>query len=196
MIPHPHLSDTDLTKIPNPFQDWDKLISFLEIDKTVTEVEWAKPGTVEGFKTLKCFMDTKISSFSKDRNDPNLDALSNLSPWFHFGQISVSRCITEVKKLAQGDGTAAFIEEAVVRRELSDNFCFYNENYDSVDGTNDWARKTLNDHRKDKRKPLYNLEQFERAETYDDLWNAAQIQMTREGKMVMINDLQLKNVKQ
>jgi len=100
-----------------------------------------------------------------------------------LGQISVSRCITEVKKATQGEGTAAFIEEAVIRRELSDNFCYYNENYDSLEGTNDWAKKTLNDHRKDKRKPLYNLEQFENAETYDDLWNAAQIQMKTEGKM-------------
>src|SRR5207237_514207 len=54
---------------------------------------------------------------------------------------------------------------------------------DSVEGTNDWAKKTLNDHKKDKRKPLYQLSQFENAETYDDLWNAAQVQMVTEGKM-------------
>lgn len=86
MIKHPYAGDTNFTKIPNPFQDWEKLIGFLEIDKTVKEVEWAKPGTGEGFKILKQFMDTKIASFSKDRNNPNLDALSNLSPWFHFGK--------------------------------------------------------------------------------------------------------------
>ena len=41
----------------------------------------------------------------------------------------------------------AYIEEAIIRRELSDNFCFYNPKYDSIEGTNDWAKKTLNDHR-------------------------------------------------
>ena len=48
-----------------------------------------------------------------------------------------------------------FIEEAVVRSELSDNFCFYNPNYDSIEGGSDWARKTLQDHAKDKREYVY-----------------------------------------
>jgi len=76
-----------LTKIPNPFLDWEKLIGFLEIDKAVGEVEWAKAGGVEGLTILKIFIDTKLNSFSKNRNDPNEDALSNLSPWFHFGKL-------------------------------------------------------------------------------------------------------------
>ena len=38
------------------------------------------------------------------------------------------------------DGIAAFIEEGVVRRELSDNFCFYNDDYDSLAGAAGWAR--------------------------------------------------------
>lgn len=81
------------------------------------------------------------------------------------------------------DGVDAFREEAIVRRELSDNFCFYNPFYDSLKGCTDWARKTLNDHRKDKREWVYTVEQLEGAKTHDDLWNSAQIQLNKEGKM-------------
>lgn len=81
------------------------------------------------------------------------------------------------------DSVAAYLEEAIVRRELSDNFCFYNEHYDSLKGCTNWAQTTLNDHRKDKRTYVYTLDEFEEAKTHDDLWNAAQIQLTKDGKM-------------
>ncbi len=77
----------------------------------------------------------------------------------------------------------AFLEELIIRRELSDNFCFYNPRYDSFDGFPEWARKTLNEHRKDRRPYLYSLEQFETAQTHDKLWNAAQTEMVKRGKM-------------
>lgn len=70
-----------------------------------------------------------------------------------------------------------------MRRELTDNFCFYNKKYDSVEGAYEWAQKTLKDHAKDKRSYLYTREQLEKAKTHDKLWNAAQYQMVAEGKM-------------
>ena len=93
------------------------------------------------------------------------------------GQISVQRAILTVskQKAKWKESTEAFIEEAVIRRELADNFCFYNENYDSLNGASDWARKTLQDHVKDKREYIYTREQFETARTHDQLWNAAQV---------------------
>jgi len=56
----------------------------------------------------------------------------------------------------------AFCEEAIVRRELADNFCFYNEHYDSLKGLSSWAYQTLDAHRKDKRDPCYSLEELEK----------------------------------
>lgn len=70
-----------------------------------------------------------------------------------------------------------------MRSELSDNFCFYNQNYGSLEGCPDWAKETLNDHRKDKREWIYTLKEFEEAKTHDDLWNSAQNQLIKEGKM-------------
>jgi deoxyribodipyrimidine photo-lyase len=77
----------------------------------------------------------------------------------------------------------SFLEELIVRRELSDNYCFYNDKYDQFEGFHPWAQKTLNEHRGDKREYVYSLEEFEEAKTHDDLWNAAQMEMVRRGKM-------------
>ena len=74
--------------------------------------------------------------------------------WFHFGNVSVQRAVLYVKKRAV-KYSSTFIEEAVVRRELAENFCYYNKNYDKLEGAADWAQKTLDDHRKDKRSWIY-----------------------------------------
>lgn len=48
-----------------------------------------------------------------------------------------------------------FLEEMIVRRELSDNFCYYQPQYDSLLGAWEWARKTLMEHASDKREHIY-----------------------------------------
>jgi deoxyribodipyrimidine photo-lyase len=73
------------------------------------------------------------------------------------------------------EGTAAFIEEAVVRRELSDNFCFYNQSYDNLDAAAGWASASLELHTADERAHIYTQAQLDRGQTHDDLWNAAQV---------------------
>jgi len=105
-----------------------------------------------------------------------------MSPWFHFGNVSVQRAVLYVKKRT-GKYSRVFIEDAVVRRELAENFCYYNKNYDRLEGAAEWAQKTLNDHRKDTRDWIYTTEQLEKAKTHDDLWNAAQLQLAKEGRM-------------
>ena len=69
----------------------------------------------------------------------------------------MQRAVVYVKKFgkSQGESVASFVEEGVVRRELSDNFCEYNPNYDGLEGASDWARKSLDEHRKDKRDYIY-----------------------------------------
>lgn len=164
---------------------WDKVEDFLSVNMDVGDVAWAKPGTTSGLLKIDDFCKKRLKHFNDLRNDPTKDNLSNLSPWFHFGQISIQRTISCVTKFKSKYGASvdAFVEEAVIRRELADNFCFYNPKYDKVDGAYDWAKKTLKDHAKDKREYIYSKEQLENAKTHDPLWNAAQRQMTREGKM-------------
>ncbi|XP_054838045.1 deoxyribodipyrimidine photo-lyase-like [Eublepharis macularius] len=165
--------------------DWDACYASLQVDCSVKEVGWAKPGTASGLAMLEQFIDERLKLFGTERNNPNRSALSNLSPWFHFGQIAVQRAILEVRKHRHRykESVEAFIEEAVVRRELADNFCFYNQNYDQIDGAPAWAKATLDLHARDKRSHLYSLKELEEGKTHDPLWNAAQLQMVHEGKM-------------
>ncbi|NXE39616.1 PHR lyase, partial [Ptilorrhoa leucosticta] len=180
LVRHPHSPSCPAEPIA-----WEACYSSLQVDHTVKEVEWATPGTAAGLAVLKSFIAERLKSFSTHRNDPNKAALSNLSPWLHFGQVSTQRAILEVQKHRRTykDSVDAFVEEAVVRRELAENFCYYNENYDSVQGAYDWAQTTLKLHAKDKRPYLYSLQELEQGTTHDPLWNAAQLQMVREGKM-------------
>jgi deoxyribodipyrimidine photo-lyase len=104
---------------------------------------------------------------------------------FKYSFNKVQRCIIEIKKHASkhSKSVQAYMEEAIVRRELSENYCFYNPNYDKLEGANDWAKKTLQDHAKDKRPYIYSRDELDNFKTHDKLWNAAQIQMRVEGKM-------------
>jgi len=168
--------------------DWEAAEKSLEVDRTVLPVTGITPGSKAARAKLDAFCEKRLGLFADKRNDPNTDALSGLSPYIHFGQLSAQRCALQVRQTAKEDkgkdkGSESYIEEAVVRRELSDNFCFYNANYDKIEGASGWAQITLQEHEKDKREHLYTSEELEAGKTHDDLWNASQLQMVREGKM-------------
>lgn len=162
---------------------WKDLQS-LPCNEEVTAVDWIKPGEKEAHKMLKRFIDERLMGYAEKRNDPNEQALSNLSPYFHYGMIAPARAIMEVRKAnAPLADKEAFIEEAFVRRELADNYCYYQKFYDSFEGFPEWAKQSLNAHRKDKRPYVYTMDEFEQGKTHDDLWNAAQMEMVKTGKM-------------
>ncbi len=149
-----------------------------------------QPGTDAARKVLDRFCHERLANYADDRNNPTIEGLSDLSAYLHFGQISVIRAVQTVRAFADHStdpavvaGADAFIEEIVVRRELARNFCFYNPDYDRLEGAPDWAQTTLDQHRSDRRDYLYSRDQLEQAQTHDDAWNAAQIQMMRTGKM-------------
>ncbi len=168
--------------------DWHAVVRTLPIDRTVKPGEILKPGEKEAQALLKHFLTEKLALYSRDRNNPTLHGQSGFSPYLHFGQISAQRIAYEVKHLADknpnlAESTEAFLEELIVRKELSDNFCFYNPHYDSDRGAPAWANKTLTDHQSDRREYLYNYDTFAQAKTHDPLWNAAQLEMVKTGKM-------------
>jgi deoxyribodipyrimidine photo-lyase len=172
------------SKITLPGTDWQKTYSILKIDNSISAVDWIKPGEKAAAKALKDFISKKFPDYGSLRNDPNAQMTSQLSPYLHFGQISAHRVALIIQPLIENaESHKSFLEELIVRRELSDNFCYYNKNYDSFEGFADWAKATLNKHRKDKRQFVYTLKQFENSETHDELWNAAQNEMVNSGKM-------------
>jgi len=170
---------TDLIK-----NDWDQIYGLLEVDKTVQPVNNLTPGEDAAKKNFLSFLNEKLTKYSNDRNDPNKNGLSNISPYLHFGQISSQRIAKILIDFsAEDNSVASYLEELIIRKELADNYCYYNDNYDNFNGFHDWAKKTLNEHRNDKRDFVYSLDEFENAITHDDLWNAAQLEMVITGKM-------------
>ena len=167
----------------NPI-DWDSIIKWLSPNSEVKPISWIKPGEYEAHLALKYFIANRLNGYSSKRNDPNENGQSNLSPYLHFGQISAQRIAIEViKSSAPEEDKAAFLEELIIRRELADNFCFYNSNYDSTSGFHEWSKATHQIHRADKRDWVYHLCDFEHGNTHDPLWNAAQLEMELTGKM-------------
>ncbi len=176
---HPFIFKGKQTRIK-----WEDINSSLRINNDVKEVDWLKPGEKAAKKVLKNFVEKKLPLYDAQRNDPTADGQSNLSPYLHFGHISAQRVALAVQSShAPNKDKDAFLEELIVRRELSDNFCFYNKNYDSFDGFPSWAKDSLGKYKKKPREYVYTLKQFEQAETHDELWNAAQLEMTMRGKM-------------
>lgn len=168
--------------------NWKKLRDGVKVDVTVARVEWTRAGEAAARTALHDFITHRLPDYDTLRNDPTKDGQSNLSPYLHFGQLSAQRVALEVSKAADKDRTLrtsadAFLEELIVRRELSDNFCFYTPGYDTPDAWPKWAAKTLDEHRHDHREHLYSLAEFEHAKTADPAWNAAQNEMVQTGKM-------------
>jgi deoxyribodipyrimidine photo-lyase len=162
--------------------DVGKTISKLQIDQSIKKVGSFQGGTKEALKHFEDFLERKLGRFSELRNDPTLDYLSQMSPYLHFGQISPLFIALKAKE-TKSPGVEAFLEELVIRRELSMNFVFYNDKYDSYEAIPEWAKKSLKAHQKDKRQFLYTLKELENAQTHDPYWNAAQKEMVVKGKM-------------
>jgi photolyase PhrII len=128
---------------PVPSVDWEATIAeATAAGAAVPEVAWAAPGEAAAHAALEgagegsgAFLPKRLKLYEK-RNDPNTPAaLSGLSPWLHFGQLAPQRAALAAKAHAKAHSKAVegFIEELVVRRELADNFCFYNARYDSLE---------------------------------------------------------------
>jgi len=180
----PPLKKMNKNEISSNKIDWNQKDKSLKVNRDVKEVNWIKPGEQAALKILKHFLEFKFEKYNELRNNPAEDGQSNLSPYLHFGQISAQRIALEIQRLGGNpESEKSFLEELIIRRELSDNFCYYNKGYDSFEGFHDWAKTSLDEHRKDEREFIYSSEKFENAETHDDLWNAAQLEMVITGKM-------------
>jgi deoxyribodipyrimidine photo-lyase len=179
---HPNFSSLHLKFDVLEIEDISKCLAGLKTNSGVIKAQTFHGGTSEAEKLLDIFLNKKISHYDKFRNDPTEDALSNMSPYLHFGQISPLHIALKVLSRENSDNQA-YLEELIVRRELAINFTHYNLNYDSFEGLHEWCRKTLEEHHKDKRTYNYNLEQLEHALTHDLYWNSAQKEMMITGKM-------------
>ncbi|MEM8734366.1 MAG: deoxyribodipyrimidine photolyase, partial [Planctomycetota bacterium] len=77
----------------------------------------------------------------------------------------------------------AFLDQLCSWREIGFNMSWREPGYERLDSLPDWTQKTIREHADDPREYVYTLEQFENAETHDPIWNAAQRQLVREGRI-------------
>jgi deoxyribodipyrimidine photo-lyase len=164
--------------------NWEVVAITVQTDHGIRPVDCLTPGENGASVAFKNFMEHRLIKYAGCRNNPNEFCTSGLSPYLHFGHISAQRIAIEIAgNIPRNENTDSFLEELIIRKELSDNFCYYNPYYDRPEGFPAWAQKTLKEHRTDKREFIYSTEEFEGSRTHDELWNAAQKQMVMKGTM-------------
>ncbi len=167
--------------------DWrnpQTILRNLKLDRSVPAVsEVFRGGTSEAERIFRHFCRTLLRDYAKNRNQPQTDNVSQMSKYLHFGQISPLWLALKAKKHSLGRNVASFLEELLVRRELSLNWIENNPRYDRYEGLPEWARNTLAKHARDKREFHYTRAQLEQARTHDRYWNAAMKEMRVTGFM-------------
>jgi deoxyribodipyrimidine photo-lyase len=163
--------------------DFDLLKDF-PVDRSVQPILTVRGGSGQAFRALSRFVRHGLKGYAANRNRPEMDGTSRLSPYLHFGHLGPHTVALAVKNAdAPREDCEAFLEELVVRRELATNFVRFNPYYDRLDSCAPWALRTLKEHCRDEREYIYSKRQLENAETHDPLWNAAQKQMVVGGWM-------------
>ena len=161
-----------------------ELVAGCTIDHTVARSEHYHGGPAKGRERLKKFVSDILPDYETGRNKPDRDGSSRLSSYLHFGFLSALEIALAVMDAdAPQSAKDAYLEELIVRRELSYNLTSFNKNYDSLQALPDWAHKTMREHADDERQFIYSLEELENGETHDELWNASQREMVRTGEM-------------
>ena len=161
-----------------------ELVSECDIDHSVKPSDRYHGGTNAGRKRLTHFVRNILPDYEKTHREPSFDGVSRLSPYLHFGFVSIQEVVAAVEK-AQAPKTAkaAYLEQAIVRRELSYNLTRHNPHYDSLQSLPEWAQQTMREHADDPRPELLDAERIEAAETYDELWNASQRELLVTGHL-------------
>ena len=188
--------------MPPALLEPDADLSSLPIDHTVGPIA-ERGGAAAAREALEIFLDRSLDRYGDQRNHPDAEAASELSGYLHFGHLSVHEIFDALarreswspRKLS-GDAKGArsgwwnlppavesFLDELVTWRELGYGFCFHRPDYADFEALPDWAQKTLADHEEDERPAVYDLEAFEKAETHDTIWNAAQRELVARGRI-------------
>ena len=176
-------------------------LASLPIDHAVTPVESVSGGAMAAGAVLRAFVGN-LKRYGEERNDPDAAASSGLSSYLHFGHIGAHQVFAALAKheewtsakmdtkpsgkrgwLGMSPTAEEFLDQLITWRELGYNYCWQRNDYEDYESLPPWAKQTLGECAKDQREHVYSLEQFERAETHDPLWNAAQRQLVGEGRI-------------
>ena len=180
----------------------DQLLPSLPINHQVRPIQ-ERGGNLAAQERMRLFLDERLGLYAERRNQPEEDVPSGLSSWLHWGHLSAHQIFAELveregwspDRLSEKTSGAragwwgmsetaeSFLDELVTWREVGYNFCAHRRDYDRYESLPEWARASLEEHARDERPEVYSLEQFDRSKTHDPLWNAAQRQLVREGRI-------------
>ena len=181
-------------------QHIDEFLENLNIDKTV-EISSIRGGYSNAIKQLNKFIKVGYQDYAKYRSDPSKEASSELSPYFHSGQISTHEVFEKISELeawspesidpkmvgrregwwGSSDNFESFMDELITWRELGYHTCVRRANYNQYSSLPEWAIKTLHEHSLDEREHIYSLDELTYSQTHDEIWNAAQNQLRTQG---------------
>ena len=165
--------------------DVEEILENMKLDRSVAPVSHLyRGGTSEAKKILEHFLESRLGTYVENRNQPQTDDVSHMSKYLHYGHISPVYVALRIQDAnPPQEDLDSYLEELIVRRELSMNFCHYTPDYDKFSNLPDWAKETLKEHTGDAREYIYAREQFENTETHDEYWNAAMNEMRYTGYM-------------
>lgn len=186
-LKHEYLEEfPNLKKLPKNIKrnknDFNKFFKHIQIDDKTPSIQNNKfiGGYDNGMIMLKNFL-KRIHRYEEDKSFVKKEATSFLSPWLHFGMISSQRCVLSAYKIIGKDNKSSvdnFIEEIFVRKELSDNFCYYEPNYTSLKSCPSWAIEAF---KVTKKRNKFSLREIEYAQTDSEIWNFCQSKVINEG---------------
>jgi len=181
----PRADSLDIVEQGLDLDDAPALLAELQVDRSVQPVTQFRGGITEARRRLENFICGQLAGYAEHRSRPELDHVSHLSPYLHFGHISpleIAARVLECDDAPEADRNA-FLDELIVRRELAYNFVHYNPEYDHFAGLPAWARASLREHADDQRAEAYDADQLDACETRDAYWNAAMLEMKQTGYM-------------
>lgn len=156
-----------------------ELVAQCKIDHSVAPVGDTRGGSAEGYRRWEAFKQRGLKEYSKLRNKAEVDGVSRMSAYLHYGMVSPMRIAREAEAL----DAEKYLDELLIWRELAYVFCHYQNSYDTVDAIPGWALETLEKHASDPRVAVHSWEASARAKTGDRLWDAAQRSLLKHGEL-------------
>jgi len=155
-----------------------QLVSQCEIDHSIGPVADTRGGSDAGYARWQAFRKNGLRGYAKRRNQIEIDGVSRMSAYLHYGMVSPFRIARE----ASADGAEKYLDELLIWRELAYAFCYHRKELETDASLPAWAIETLSKHVNDPRRCL-SWETLARAKTGERLWDAAQRSLLKHGEL-------------
>ena len=161
-----------------------KEVARCEIDHGVGAVAEVTGGLRAARARLDEFVHDGLDAYDERRREPSDEGgSSRMSRWLHFGMIASAEVVRAARAHAPEPALESFLNEIVVWRELSLNFCLRRSDFMKLRATPEWAQKSMAAHKDDEREVIYSLKELEEGTTGSELWNASQQELVQSGTM-------------